>query len=240
MQLAGVGVLDEGDVVRLVGARQEDAHLGLTGLDRAQDALDQAEAQHLGEDGLVGRHVRPVEQAVVEAHRGHAVLGVGTPGRRVLQAQAIAHMRFLGIELELVARGQGEAQALAGLQHLAGGDAACLDATRVQTALELVQRSLVQHAVADEVHAGAVGLAQHDAVVVALVPGLEVDTALRVFARFHQADDVAVELAADLHVEDAQLRMSCPHDAGDGHVCLLWVPGLWLPVDGCVHLGALL
>jgi hypothetical protein len=56
---------------------------------------------------------------------------------------AVADVGLLGVELDEVAGRNGEAHALAGFQHLAGGNALGLDAVGLQVGVELVQRGLV-------------------------------------------------------------------------------------------------
>ena len=100
-----------------------------------------------------------------------------------------------------MAGGQGEAYPLAGFQQLAGGNPFGGDAKGLQVTFELVEGGPVADLETDVVHAGPVGLTEDQAVMVALVPGLEVHPARRVAAGFHQPQHLAVEIDALLQVE---------------------------------------
>ena len=121
------------------------------------------------------------------------------------------------VQLDGVAGGDLEAHAFAGFQHLAGGDALGLHAVGLQLAIEVVQRGLIQHLEAEEVEPGAVGLAQHDAVVVALGAGLEVRPALGVATHGLQAHDLGVPLDRFFEIEHANLGVPRTQDASHCH-----------------------
>ncbi len=74
----------------------------------------------------------------------------------------------------------------------------------IQVFLELGQRCIAIDLEGEEVDAGLVGFAQHQAVVVPLVPGLEVDAALLVAAGFPETQNIAVKVDAFLEIEHAQ------------------------------------
>lgn len=130
-----------------------------------------------------------------------------------------------------MAGGQLEAHTLAGFQQLAGGDAGGGQAVGLEVGVELLEGGLVEHLEAEEVDPGAVGLADHVAVVVALVPALEVDATLRVAAGFHQAQHVAVEADAFLEIQHAHLGMARPQHTCHRH--------LLSPLFGLMRFGCL-
>ena len=87
-----------------------------------------------------------------------------------------------------------EAHALAGFGQLAGRDALGRYAVGLEVAFQLRQRPVVTHLEGVEVHAGALGLLEDEAVVVALVQALEEGPAGPVVASHGlQAHDVGVE-----------------------------------------------
>ncbi|MNY22984.1 hypothetical protein D3C86_1566270 [compost metagenome] len=197
----------------------------------SEHALDQVEAQHLGEDLLHFGDVRPVQQGVIEAHRTDAMLARLGPGRRIDQAGAVADDGLLGVQLDQVAGGQFEAHALAGFQHVAGRDAGGGQAVGLQVGIQLLEGGLVEHLEAEEVETGAVRLADHVAVVIALVPALEVDAALRIAPGFHQAQHVPVEADAFFEIQHANLGMARPQHTCHRH--------LLSPLFGLMRFGCL-
>ena len=118
----------------------------------------------------------------------------------------------------------GEAQALAGFRMLTGRNPLQVLAqpARLDVLGQLFQRGFGVHLPAHVVHAGLVGLAQDDAVVVMLVPGLEEHALLLVVARdFLQAKDVAIVLHGGLEFEHADLHVSGAQYTGECHSSLL-------------------
>ncbi|MPN43238.1 hypothetical protein SDC9_190797 [bioreactor metagenome] len=142
---------------------------------------------------------------MVEADRGDALFGGGGPGFRIDVAHAVADFALLRIKLDVVAGGQREAHALAGFQQFAGRDAAGGDAIGVEVLFQLVERCAAIDLEGKEVDAGAVGLTQDHAVMIALVPGLEIDAPLRVAAGFREAEHVRVKLHALIEIEHLEL-----------------------------------
>jgi len=160
--------------------------------------------------------VAAVDQRMVHADRAdagaveHVHLGVGV-------AHAVAHVLLLGVQLQRVAGGNPEAHALAGLQQVTGGDAFGLDAKGLELFLQVIERGFVEHLVAKEVQPGLVGLAQDDAVVVALVAGLEIGAALGIAAHGLQAHHVGVPLDRFFQVEYADLGVPRAQNASHCH-----------------------
>jgi len=205
VQLARLRVLGEGDVMHLLAAGQPDRRVRVAV--GCQHALDEIEAEHLGEDLLHFGHVRTIEQRVVKAHRGDAVIPRLRPGGRVDQRDAVADLGLLGIELHHVTGRQLETDALAGLQHLTRRNAGRLQAIGLQIGIEFVEGGYVEDAEAEEVDSRTVRFANHVAAVVALVPALEIHPPLRVAPGFHQPQHVAVKAHALLEIQHSHLRM---------------------------------
>ena len=129
-------------------------------------------------------------------------------------AQAVAHVFLGGIELEEVAGRCLEAHALTGLGKVVGGDAFGRDAVGVQVAFQLGQRLLVAHLEAVEVHAGAIGLFEDEAVVVTLVEALEEGpSGLVIVAHGLEAHDLGIEADRFVQIHYAQLAVARPHHA---------------------------
>src|SRR5574338_56747 len=78
VELPRLGVAHEGQIVSLVAAGDEDGEPRLAVFH--EHLFDQVEAQHFGEELEHAVDVGAVEQAVVEAQRGDAMLGLGRPG----------------------------------------------------------------------------------------------------------------------------------------------------------------
>src|SRR5690606_27367103 len=83
----------------------------------------------------------------------------------------------------------------------------------------------------EEINAGLVGLANQHAVVLALVPGLEIDPALRVTPGLDQTERVLVEVDALFEVQNAKRDVSRTQYASHCHVDAPPAkPGRYLPV----------
>src|SRR5690606_7178012 len=130
-----------------------------------------------------------------------------------------------------MARGHFETHALAGLEHLARGNALGLETEGLQVTVELVERGLVGDLEREEIDARLVGLADQHAAVLALVPGLEGDPALRVMPGLDQAERVLVEVYALFEVKNAKRDVSRTQYASHCHVDAPPAkPGRYLPV----------
>src|SRR5215467_2571747 len=71
---------------------------------------------------------------------------------------------------------------------------------------------------------GPIGLAQHDTVVITLVPGLEIDATDAVPAGLNQPKHITVEMNSRVEFDHPHLNMSGPQNACHCHLPLL-VPG---------------
>jgi hypothetical protein len=100
-----------------------------------------------------------------------------------------------------------EADPFAGFQQLSGRNAFGTHTVSLQVGLKLVQRRLVEHLEGEEIDPGPIGLAQDDAVVIALVPAFQIDPPLRIAAGFDQPQHVTVVTNAFLKIQHANLRM---------------------------------
>ena len=196
-------------------AQAAQAELGLAVLE--QDVLDEVEAEHVDEERLHLLDVGAVEQRVIHADRRDAALGGLVPRWRVDVAHAVADVGLLRVQLDEVARRDLEANTLTGLQQVAGRDAFGGDAVVLEVGFERGERGIVGHLEAVEVHAGLTGVAQDEAVVIALVPPLEVGASC-VATCLHQADDVRVELDRFVEVEDLELHVPGSEHSSDCHV----------------------
>ena len=92
-----------------------------------------------------------------------------------------------------------------------------MGAPDAQVAAEALQRRRIAHLEGEMIDAGAVGPAQYDAVVVALVPGLEIDAAGTVPSGFDEPQHVAIKMDRPIEVGHPQLRVSGPQHAGQSH-----------------------
>ena len=160
---------------------------------------------------------------MVHAARGDAVLGSGNPGVRVDVGLAVAHVGLLGVELDEVAGRDLEAHALAGFEHLTGGNALGGEAEGLEVAVELLEGGLVGNLEGEEIDAGLLGLTDQDAVVIALVPGLEIHAALVVTAGFDQTQGVLVKVDAFFQIQDAQRNVAGTQNTSHCHKNLLQV-----------------
>ena len=142
---------------------------------------------------------------------------------RAIGAAVVAELFLLGEQLHLVAGRDREAKALAGHRMLARRDPCRVGD---QTGLLEVDRELLQRGgridpPAHVVHARFVGLAQHDAVVVVLVPGLQEDPALLVARRFGESENVDVMLECRVHFEHTDRDVPGTQDTCECHSLLL-------------------
>jgi len=216
VQLAWFGVIDEGDVVDLLAAREPQRDLGLA--IRAKHALDEIEAEDVDEDALHVGDIGPVKQRMIEADGRNAGLALLVPRRGIDQRHAVSDRRLGRIKFDIVAGRQREAHAAPGFKEVARREAGRGDAGLGKLCLEGIERRFVADLEAEEIDPGALGLAQHDAVVIALVPALEIDPARCVSAGFHQAQNIAVEMNRGIQFEHAHLRMTGPHHAFKSHL----------------------
>jgi hypothetical protein len=175
---------------------------------RAQDLLEQL--AHAVD-------VAAIQQAVVHPHRGDAALGIRRPRRRVHVGAAVADVGLFGIQLDQVPGRDLEADPLAGLEQVAGSDALGRNAVSAQVRIELLQGRLAVDLEAEKVDAGAGRLADHDAVMVAFVPALEIDAPLPVAAGLQKAQHVLVEIDAFVQVQHADRRMARTQYPGHRH-----------------------
>ena len=187
--------------------------------------FDKEEAEHVLENGLGLLDVRTIQQAVVEADRGNALFGVGAPGFRIKLAHIVADGSLLRIQLDIVAGRQREANALAGFQQFAGRNTLGGDAIGVQILFQLDQRRIAIDLEREEINAGRIGLTQDHAVVIALFPGLEINTALGIATGFDQAQHLRIKLNAFFNVEYPHLRVSGTKYACH---CHLSAPLFWM------------
>ena len=116
---------------------------------------------------------------------------------------------------------QGKADPLASLQHLAGGDALGAHAIGAEVGFELVEDVGILDLEAEEVDAGAIRLADDEAIVVAFVLGLEIDPPLRIAAGLLEPDHVGVEIDRLLQIQHPHLKMAGAQNACDCHDGLL-------------------
>lgn len=107
-----------------------------------------------------------------------------------------------------MARGQFKAHTLAGFQQLTGGDAGGGQPVGLQVGIELLQGGLVQYLEAEEVDTGSVRFTDHIAVVIALIPALEVHPSLIVTPGLDQPQHIAIEMNAFFKVQHAHLGMA--------------------------------
>ena len=224
VQLARLGILGEGDVMHLLPARQPDRRVAIA--IRRKHALHEVEAEHLGEDLLHFGHVGAIQQRMIEADRGDAVVPRLAPRGRVDQRNAVADLGLFGIQLHHMAGGQRKAHALAGFQHLAGGNAFRLDAIGLQVGIELVEGGGVEHPPAEEVQAGTVSLTNHVTAVIALVPTLEIHPPRGVTAGFHQTEHITVKVHALFQIQHAHLGVARAQNTSHCHISsplFLWM-----------------
>ena len=106
VQLSRLRVLHEGDVMRLHPAGEPDRQQPVGHV----DALGAGEVERLLEEVESLLDVGPVEERVVETARGHAVR-LEVPDVRVMDAGLRLGLLGMSVELDAMARGNGEADA---------------------------------------------------------------------------------------------------------------------------------
>ena len=206
MELARLRILHEGDVVRLHAAGQPDRQQAVGHV----DALGAAEVERLLEEVEVLLDVRPVEQRVVEAAGGHAVR-LEIPNVGVVDARLRIGLLGMGVELDAMARGDGEADAAADARLLARLHVIDREAVFLDPLLVVIEIRVLQALEGGGVDAGRIRAAQHDRVMVELVGRLQVDAAVRAFRDLMQADALGVELDRRRHVQNADLDKAGAH-----------------------------
>ena len=98
----------------------------------------------------------------------------------------------LGIKFDTVSRWYDKADAAPYSRLLAGGDLFDLGAGIFNTASECIEIVFPGYFEAYIIHAGHIGGSQHDAVAVELVPGAQIDPAIRFAADLVQSDLIDV------------------------------------------------
>ena len=192
MQLAIFRRANKCNVVRLVGAGQPDRDLGLAVF--GHNVFRQVETQDIDENVAGAVKIDPAKQGVIHAGRRNAGFGLLIPWRRIAVAETVADVLFLCIELDRVTVRNLKTDALAGVEHLSSWNAFGGDAIGVQILLEPVERRESVHLEGEDINSGAIRLPQDKAMVVALVPGLEIDTTIGIATHFNKSEHIPIEL----------------------------------------------
>jgi hypothetical protein len=145
------------------------------------------------------------------------------PGVRIHVRQAVTHLVLAREQFDRVPGRYREAEAAAGMQMFAGrdplqvgGQTAAFDRRR-----QTVQRRLAVHTEAHVVHARRIRFAQHHAVVVVFIPGLEVHATLRIAPGLDQAQYLSVVFHRRIQIRHPQGDMTRTQHAGHRHISIL-------------------
>ena len=141
---------------------------------------------------------------MVEAAGRHAVR-LELPNVRVMDARLRIGLVGMGVELDAMTRGNGEADAAADARllarlHVIDGEAVFLDPLLV-----VIEVGILDALEGGDIDARQVGATQHDRVMVELVGRLQIDAPVRAFRHLMQADALGVKLDRRRHVQNADL-----------------------------------
>ncbi len=122
--------------------------------------------------------------------------------------QTISNRCLFCIEFDQVSTRNFKTNPLACFHHFTGRNTFGFDPVGNQVRIQLFQRRLVEHFETKEVDTGMVSLTEYHAMVIALIPALQVDTSLSIASGFNKTQHVTIVANTFFKVEYTNLSMS--------------------------------
>src|SRR5262249_16562652 len=151
------------------------------------DAFRPSETQDFGEEFYGAWKVDPVNLPMIHSRRLHSMKSI-RPRSRVHISKAVAHLFLFGVKLDVMTGRNLEAHTLTPFPQFGRGKIVDLAAKLLDIPREALECCFAVDLECDEITSRDVGLTQNDAVMIKLIPGLQIHAALVITACDIQAN----------------------------------------------------
>ena len=211
MELVGVGLQHERNVVRLGGAadEQREGRLRI----RIDQTFGQIELEDFPEQASVLVDVHAAQQQVIDAVDAkaayHAFVGHDAG---IDRPERVADLLLFSVELHGVTAGQNELESTTTFRIDTRGNSFNRQTKLLDLAFKGSQGLVVVDLEGEVIQASGIRLAQHHAMVIMLVPCLEISHAVCIGHDLEQAHVVAVMPASGFHVKNTNTNLAEPQN----------------------------